>query len=152
MLRDASPIAESVITVDEEYDEEFEVSRVDIGSLLKGSPKPWIVGPAVMPPALPELLHNAKLKPEVLLKLTQGGKDKSKPARAKINNFRVQDQLHLKLNLEFMEDLVVNVHAFPDDETHWTFAVLSNYWASKKLGRHYRLTRDSEHCCLVSPV
>jgi hypothetical protein len=148
--RDASPVAESVLTVDEEYDEEFEASRVDIGALLEGIPKPWVVGPAVMPRALPEPLHTAKLKPEVLLKLSQGGKDKSKPTRATISNFRVQDQLHLKLNLEFMEDLVINVHAFPDDETRWTFAVLSNYWASTKLGRNYRLTRDSEHCRLVS--
>ncbi|CCO36749.1 hypothetical protein RSOLAG1IB_12186 [Rhizoctonia solani AG-1 IB] len=48
-----------------------------------------------------------------------------------------------------MEALVATVCAFPDDETRWRFAVLSNYWASKKLGRHYRLQPDSEHCRLL---
>ncbi|KAF8605583.1 hypothetical protein BDV93DRAFT_543248 [Ceratobasidium sp. AG-I] len=147
--RDVSPATESIVAFEEDYDVEFEASRVDIHSLLEGIPKPWNVGPAVMPPALSEPLHTAKLSPDALLKLSQGRKDKSKPTRAAISNFRSQDQGHLSLNIEYMDDLIVNVHAFPDDDTRWTFAVLSNYWACKKLGRNYRLTHESEHCRLL---
>jgi hypothetical protein len=143
-------------------DEEL-TTGVDFKSLLADIPKPWNVGPAFPPPALPEPLHLAKLKTD-LLQLMASLKDKSKAkkaskeekdkakaaARPRVSNFREQDQAHLKLNLEFMEDLVATVYAFPDDETCWTFALLSNYWASKKLGRSYRLERDSEHCRLVS--
>jgi hypothetical protein len=78
-------------------------------------------------------------------------KDRAKVAtRPRVNNFRDQDQVHLKLNLEFMDNLVATVYAFPDEETCWNFALMSNYSASIKLGRSYRLERNSEHCRLVS--
>ncbi|KAF8597205.1 hypothetical protein BDV93DRAFT_513521 [Ceratobasidium sp. AG-I] len=147
--RHASSVAESTVEADEEYDEEFEASRVDIDAELEGILKPRNLGPAVAPPELPGPHFTARLTEEVLAQMAESGKDKSKAPRPKITNFLVQDREHLRLNIEYMEDLLVNIHAFPDDDTRWTFATLSNYWASKKLKRHYRLTRDSEHCRLL---
>ncbi|KAG8726330.1 hypothetical protein FRC10_007245, partial [Ceratobasidium sp. 414] len=69
--------------------------------------------------------------------------------RPRVSNFREQDQTHLKLNLEFMDNLVATVYAFPDEEACWNFALVSNHWASNKLGRSYRLERNSEHCRLL---
>lgn len=162
LSRDMSPSTESALTVDE-FDEEL-TTGVDFKTLLEGIPKPWNVGPVSMPPALPEPLYVAKLKPEILQLLaslkdktrskqaSKEDKDKAKAAtRPRVSNFWDQDQSHLKLNLEFMDDLVATVYAFPDEDTCWTFALVSNHWASKKLGRSYRLERDSEHCRLVRP-
>jgi hypothetical protein len=145
----------------DDLDEEF-TPGVDFKTLLEGIPKPWNVGPASAPPALPDPLHTAKLKPDIIRLLSllkdktkakqasKEDKDKAKAAgRPRVSNFREQDQSHLKLNLEFMDDLVATVYAFPDEEACWTFALVSNHWASKKLGRSYRLERDSEHCRLV---
>ncbi|KAG9089282.1 hypothetical protein FRC06_001637 [Ceratobasidium sp. 370] len=158
--RDVSPSVESIVTADD-FDEEL-TPRVDFTTLLKGIPCPWNVGPASPPPALPEPLHLAKLKPDIL-QLLASLKDKSKAKRASkeekdkakmatrphVGNFREQDQMHLKLNLEFMDNLVTTVYAFPDEEACWNFALMSNYWASNKLGRSYCLERNSEHCRLL---
>ncbi|KAG9123789.1 hypothetical protein FRC07_013952 [Ceratobasidium sp. 392] len=141
---DVSPTPGSVATGDEDdFYEEGNVSSIDVNTLLNGIPKPFNLGPANMPPELPAPFHTAKLNEEAM-KVDKSTKDK-KPLRAAINNFRKQDQEHLKLNLEYMEDLILTVYAFPDDELCWTFGCLSNYWASKDLNRSYRITRDSEH-------
>lgn len=159
--RDVSPSAESVITTEEDC---VAAPGVDYKTLLEGIPKPWNVGTTAPPPPLPEPFHIAKLKPEVLqlmnllkdrAKLKQASKedrDKAKAAtRPRVSNFREQDQTHVKLTLEYMDDLVVTVYAFPDSDTSWTFSGLANYYASKKLGRSYRIERESEHCRLVRP-
>ncbi|CUA72115.1 hypothetical protein RSOLAG22IIIB_10096 [Rhizoctonia solani] len=146
--RDVSPSAESAATVDDDYDEDVDI-RVDYKGLLDGIPKPWNLGPVSVAPSLPEPLHTARLKPEVLQQATNSGKEKPKAPRALVNNFRVQDQAHLKLAIDYMDTLVATICAFPDDDTRWTFATLSNYWASKKLGRNYRLDRQSDYCRLL---
>ncbi|KAG8728230.1 hypothetical protein FRC10_005202, partial [Ceratobasidium sp. 414] len=146
--RDATPSAESAVTVDDDCDDNG--TRVDVNTVLAGIPKPWNVGPALPPPELPGPFYTASLKPDVLQQLTAGGKDKGKLARSTINSFRDEDQQHLRLCLEFMDVLVATVCAFPNNEMLWTFALLSNYWACKKLGRNYRLTPDSEHFRLLS--
>jgi hypothetical protein len=159
--RDVSPGAESAITVDD-FDDAL-TSGVNFNTLLEGIPRPWNVGPASETPSLPEPLHLAKLKPDILQLLallkdksrmkqaSKEEKDKAKMVTCpRVGNFREQDQAHLKLNLEFMDNLVATVYAFPDEETCWNFAIASNHSASVKLGRSYRLERNSEHCRLVS--
>lgn len=160
LSREVSPSVESGPTVDD-LDDEL-APGVDFKTLLQDIPRPWNVGPVSEPPALPKPLHLAKLKPEVALQVSflkdktkvkhasKEDKDKAKAAgRPHVSNFREQDQSHLKLNLEFMDDLVATVYAFPNEETCWNFALLSNYWASIRLGCSYQLNRDSEHCRLV---
>ncbi|KAG8704982.1 hypothetical protein FRC09_003217 [Ceratobasidium sp. 395] len=151
--RAPTPSAESAFTVaDDDYDDNG--SRPDINKVLAGVPPPWNLGPILPPPELPAPYHIASLKPEVLQQLATGGKekskDKSKAARASIDNFRDEDKQHLKLSLEFMDTLVATFCAFPNKETLWTFACLANHWASTKLKRNYRLNRDSEHFRLLS--
>ncbi|KEP47677.1 hypothetical protein V565_147650 [Rhizoctonia solani 123E] len=146
--REVSPSAESTVTADDDYDEDIDTG-FDYKALLDGIPKPWNLGPVSAPPSLPEPLHTPKLMPEVTEKATNSGKEKSKVARPLVNKFRIQDQVHLKLALEYMDALVATICAFPDDDTRWTFATLSNYWASKKLGRNYRLDRQSDYCRLL---
>ncbi|KEP46798.1 hypothetical protein V565_181180, partial [Rhizoctonia solani 123E] len=146
--REVSPSAESMATADDDYDEDIDIG-VDYKALLDGIPKPWNLGPVSAPPPLPEPLHTARLRPEILEKVANGRKEKSKVPRPLVNSFRIQDQVHLKLNLEYMDALVATVCAFPDDDTRWIFATLSNYWASKKLGRNYKLDRQSDHCRLL---
>ncbi|CAE6526988.1 unnamed protein product [Rhizoctonia solani] len=114
---------------DDDNNEGIDAAGVDYNVLLAGIPKPWNLGPISMPPDLTGPLYVIKLKPEVIVKM--------------------QVQAICKLSIEYMETLVATVCAFPDDETCWNFAVLSNYWASKKLGCHYWLECDSEHCCLL---
>ncbi|KAF8593399.1 hypothetical protein BDV93DRAFT_549546 [Ceratobasidium sp. AG-I] len=158
MSRDVSPSADSVVSVDDS----IRAPGIDLKAALEGIPKPWNVGPALEPPLLPEPLYIAKLKPDVLelmallkdksrlKQATKEDKDKAKnAARPRVGSFRDQDQCHLRLNLEFMDDLVATVCAFPDSDTCWIFALLSNYWASMKLGRSYRLDRESDHCRLL---
>ncbi|CAE6451433.1 unnamed protein product, partial [Rhizoctonia solani] len=146
--REVSPSAESMATADNDYDEDIDIA-FDYKALLDGIPKPWNLGPVSAPPPLPKPLHTAMLNPEVMEKAANGGKEKSRVARPLVNSFRVQDQVHLKLALEYMDALVATICAFPDDDTRWTFATLSNYWASKKLGRNYRLDRQSDYCRLL---
>ncbi|KAG9075760.1 hypothetical protein FRC06_009902, partial [Ceratobasidium sp. 370] len=106
----------------DDFDEEL-TPRVDFTTLLKGIPSPWNVGPASPPLALPEPLHLAKLKPDILqllaslkdkskaMKASKEEKDKAKMAtRPRVGNFSEQDQTHLKLNLEFMDNLVATVY------------------------------------------
>lgn len=160
LSRDVSPGADSAVTVDES--DERLAPGVDFKTLLEGIPKPWNVGPVSAPPPLPEPLYVAKLKSEILqlvellkdkARFKQASKEEREKAktatRPRVSNFRDQDQAHLKQTLEYMETLVATVYAFPDNDTCWTFALLANCWASKKLGRSYRLERDSEHCRLV---
>ncbi|KAG9075717.1 hypothetical protein FS749_012589 [Ceratobasidium sp. UAMH 11750] len=146
--RDVTPSAESTLTADDDCDDNG--TRVDVNTVLAGIPKPWNVGPVLPPPELPGPFHTASLKPDVLQQLSAGGKDKGKLARPAIGSFRDEDQQHLKLCLEFMDVLVATVCAFPNNEILWTFALLSNFWACKKLGRNYRLAPDSEHFRLVA--
>ncbi|QRV84441.1 hypothetical protein RhiJN_12457 [Ceratobasidium sp. AG-Ba] len=139
--RDISPGAESIITTDGNNDG----GGVDYKALLLEVPQPWNVSPALPPPTLPEPFHTVKFNPEIMKKHAAAG---TKP-RVLVSNFREQDQAHLKLNLEYMDNLVLAVCAFPDAEARWDFAVLSNYWASKKLGRSYRIEQGSDHCRLL---
>ncbi|KAG9089540.1 hypothetical protein FRC06_001503, partial [Ceratobasidium sp. 370] len=147
--RGATPSAESTITVDEDCNNNG--TQVDVNTVLAGVPKPWNVGPALPLPELPGPFYTAtSLKPDVLQQLTASSKDKGKLACSTINSFQDKDQQHLKLCLEFMDILVATICAFPNNEMLWTFVLLSNYWACKKLGRNYRLSPDSEHFCLLS--
>ncbi|KAG8720173.1 hypothetical protein FRC09_010015 [Ceratobasidium sp. 395] len=141
--RDVTPSAESAVTVNDDHDDDG--ARVHFDTILSGVGKPFNLGPILPPPELPAPFHHAALKPEILQQLTAGGKDKGKPIRTSINNFREEDGQHLKLSLEYMDALIATVCAFPDDDTVWTFALLSNHWASQKLKRNYRLKPDSEH-------
>ncbi|KAG8759584.1 hypothetical protein FRC12_009723 [Ceratobasidium sp. 428] len=146
--RGVTPSADSAVTVDD--DDRYTGSRVDINALQAGIPKPFNVGPALPPPELPKPIFTACLNPEVLQQATAGGKDKGKPVRSSIKNFRDEDKEHLKYCLEYMDVLVATVCPFPTDDMLWTFALLSNFWASKKLNRSYSLTRESEHFHLLS--
>ncbi|KAG8794411.1 hypothetical protein FRC12_024649 [Ceratobasidium sp. 428] len=147
----ASPTTESIVTSEDDYnyDEAVEASTVDINSVLAGIPPLWNIGPSELPPPLTGHIHTAKLKPETVVLIAQAVKDKSKRPRLSLQSFQVKDQKHLLLCIEYMEDFLVNIHGFPDDEMRWIFAVKANYLASKKLNRNYHLTRDSDQYCLL---
>ncbi|KAG8794182.1 hypothetical protein FRC12_000281 [Ceratobasidium sp. 428] len=153
--RDEAPSAKSAVgDDDDDYDEAADISMVNIPELLSGIPPPWNVGPVpVAPDDLPAPYHFAKLDDASALKFakpTKPGKDKSKAPHASINHFRVQDQPHLKLSLEYMDAFVCTIDAFPDEETRWAFASYANYLSSKYHGVSYRLTRESEHYRLLT--
>ncbi|KDN34263.1 hypothetical protein RSAG8_12652, partial [Rhizoctonia solani AG-8 WAC10335] len=85
-----SPAAESVATMDDDDDEGIDAAGVNYNALLAGIPKPWNLGPISMPPTLTGPLYVIKLKPEVIAKATNDGKEKAKRIQPQVKNFQMQ--------------------------------------------------------------
>jgi hypothetical protein len=70
--------------------------------------------------------------------------------RLKVKDLKLIDQAVVSSALSRMGALLMAVCGFPDADTAWLLACNANDWASRRHGRHLKLTKGSDYLRLVS--
>jgi hypothetical protein len=129
---------------------------IDPATILNGIPKkhaPTLQMPEPLPPPLYVPERTVPLPPVNLDALSAAECAKVKADRQlKVKHLKSADQTVVSSALSRMGALLLAVGGFPDENTAWLLACTANNWASKKHGRHLKLTKGSEYLKLVSTI
>ncbi|KAG8710888.1 hypothetical protein FRC11_004011 [Ceratobasidium sp. 423] len=149
--RDASPFPEQLADGDlAEYGSDL---GIDPTKLLDGIPT-HLAPLLTMPEPLPEPLYTPeRLVPLPAIDLSvfpaaERAKIKAK-RQLKVRDLKPADNAVVSSAISRFGALLVTVCGFPDSQTAWLLACNANHWASKKHGRHLKLTKNSEYLKLL---
>ncbi|CUA73258.1 hypothetical protein RSOLAG22IIIB_10679 [Rhizoctonia solani] len=149
--RDASPFLEQLVDGDlAEYHSDLGIHPA---KLLDGIPA-HLAPLLTMPEPLPGPLYIPERQvplPDIDLSVfpaAERAKIKVK-RQLKVKDLKPADHAVVSSAISRFGALLVAVCGFPDSETAWLLACNANHWASKKHGRHLKLTKESEYLKLL---